>query len=100
MEETITSKQWEEFRNHPVWKVVERVLKKRLEINRDTLEAGSEVFKGETETLSYSDLRFLQGESKGLKFPLVLMTTYEELLKEKEDEDERRIKNEKANQRG
>ena len=96
MDEMLTVKQWQEFQQDPVYKEVLAIVKQRIEYTRTELETGIEG----GEILPYDCLRFLQGEAKGLRYLEVLMTNYERLLKDRDEQllkkQEREEKDDKA----
>lgn len=80
------------FEEHPVWQIVQGTIDERLDALRGVLERGYEVRKmGEHRQRDYygiEELKFIQGECKGLRFLSTLIQT----LKEGKEEEE--VKNE------
>jgi hypothetical protein len=92
----ITSTEWRELQNVPAFKAFLSIIRDRLEIKRDSLEAGLETTdENHVVIMPFEDIRFIQGECKSLRYIEVLLSGQERLTKELEKlEAERKKKNE------
>lgn len=100
----ITSTEWQELQNIPAFQVFLSIIKERMEIKRDELEAGLETITTENGdrvvTMPFEDVRFVQGECKSLRYIEVMLSGQERLTKELEKlEKERKKKNAKPKER-
>jgi len=92
----VSSLEWKELQNTPAFKVFLSTIMERLEIKRDSLEAGIESMStadGDHIVVTpYEDIRFVQGECKSLRYIEILLTNKERLTKEAEKIQEERKK--------
>jgi hypothetical protein len=88
-EEIVTSDMFRVFTEDPVLKEVVSIVEDRCQLNRNMLETGFYSEGEELKVFSYDEIRFLQGELKGLRYLQLLLTRYEEFLKETEKSKEK-----------
>jgi len=94
----VSSLEWKELQNTPAFKVFLSTIRERLELKRDSLEAGVEAIstdKGDHIIVTpFEDIRFIQGECKSLRYIEMLLINKERLTKEAEKvQEERKKKN-------
>ena len=82
----ITPDLWRDFIDHPGTKALVLEVEARIKMSLVQLESGLE----DRETIPYEDLRFIQGECKSLRWLQAVLTSYEEVLKEKEKLEEQK----------
>ena len=94
MEKRLSHEEWEDFISHPATKEFLKIVDERLKISRDELEAGVMSEEGAdgamvAKVIPFEDIRFIQGECKTLRWIQTVFTRFGELLKEREELEEK-----------